>query len=77
MHYKGQSMKVNLIILATLVKHIQITNSLEQENDIKTKVENNTYSKSAAEKSGLLKAIPVVYFVNEAEAVLNPTSAPR
>lgn len=37
---------------------------------------NNTYSISVAEKSGLLKVIPALYFENEAEVVLNPTSAP-
>lgn len=38
---------------------------------------NITYSISAAEKSGLLKVTPALYFVNEAEVVLNPISAPR
>ena len=36
-----------------------------------------TYSKRAAEKSGLFKLIPALYLVNEAEAVSNPTSPPK
>lgn len=37
----------------------------------------DTYSKRAAEKSGLFKPIPAVYLMNEAEAVSNPTSPPK
>ena len=36
----------------------------------------NTYSMSAAEKSGLLKLIPALYLVKEEEAVSNPISPP-
>jgi len=37
----------------------------------------STYRIRAAEKSGLLKVIPVLYLVNDAEAVSNPTSPPK
>lgn len=37
----------------------------------------NTYSINAAEKSGLLKLIPALYFVKEEDAVSSPTSPPR
>ena len=54
---------------------IKVANIKKRKNTWKYGT-NSTYSISAAEKSGLLKAIPALYFVNEAEVVLNPTSAP-